>query len=141
MSNSKIACCGFPSVVVITDVCTLIDPGAPSQPKTVSAVSSLDDTIKLTVEAPSECDCGQITDYAVRDFNHDRLTSSYSLANGNVTITVAGLEAGRQYAVQVSAINNRSWEGPSSVPVAISTSCENVTISDVVDLTVFGSYI
>lgn len=99
-----------------------LDPGRPSHVRDYSTTESSVGSIQLIAQVPSERDCGQITDYAVRDSNHSRLGSTYSVANGNVTVTIVGLEAGRQYAVQVSAINSLSWEGPPSELVTFNTS-------------------
>lgn len=105
--------------------CSILDPGTPSPPKAVSMEAA---STSIQLEAPSERGCGGITDYIVRDNStSNTLTSSYSVINGNVTIIITGLEPGRQYAVVVSAINNRSWEGPSSQPVSFRTDEGEIT--------------
>ena len=97
-----------------------LGPGKPSFLK-VESIAAASDSIRLIVGTPPEQDCGPITDYFVRNSSQSKLTSSYSVNNGNVTILITGLVMGRQYEVQVSAINNRSWEGPPSELITFQT--------------------
>ena len=98
----------------------LLGPGKPSLPK-VESTAAVFNSIKLIVGTPPERDCGPITDYFVRSSSQSKLTSSYSVNNGNVTILITGLVVGRQYEVRISAINNRSWESPPSELITFHT--------------------
>ncbi|XP_062500387.1 receptor-type tyrosine-protein phosphatase F-like [Corticium candelabrum] len=85
-----------------------------SQPRAAKEVFTSDDTITLIVKAP---DLG----FFVRDLMSAKvLESSFSVSNGIVTITIAGLKAGANYTVQVYAAADQSQKRPVGQPVTVS---------------------
>jgi hypothetical protein len=100
---------------------TRCNPGRPSH---LMATVSKNNEVNLTLQAPSERDCGLIMDYIVRRNASEKLISSFSVINGSVEIIITGLVAETQYTVRVSARNNL-WEGSPSDPLMFETSKVN----------------
>ena len=84
-------------------------------------------TVKFSFTVPDDNGCGEITNYIVTDVaTGEELTSEIvARGDGKVTLEVSGLEADKEYKLQVSVSNSNGNNSPASVAVTIKTGpCE-----------------
>ena len=80
-------------------------------------------TVKLSVTIPDDKGCGEITNYIVTDATTGEELTSVIVArhDGKVTVEVSGLEADKEYQLQVSVSNSNGDNSPASAAVTIKT--------------------
>ena len=101
-------------------------PGQITQVETVELNREVDNpstTIKLSVTVPDAKGCGEITNYIVTDVaTGEELTSEIvASGDGKVTLEVSGLEADKEYQLQVSVSNSDGDKSPASDALTIKT--------------------
>ena len=101
-------------------------PGQITQVEKVELNREVDNpstTVKLSVTIPHDKGCGEIANYIVTDVaTGEELTSEIvASGDGKVTLEVSGLDADKEYKLQVSVSNSNGDKSPESAAVTIKT--------------------
>ncbi|XP_062499735.1 neural cell adhesion molecule 1-like isoform X2 [Corticium candelabrum] len=105
---------------------TLCFPGQITEVEKVELNREVDNpstTVKLSVTIPDDKGCGEITNYIVTDATTGEELTSVIVArrDGKVTLEMSGLEADKEYQLQVSVSNSNGDNSPASAAVTIKT--------------------